>query len=176
MYGLPDHLDYNLDIVFVGYNPGEKSAITNYHYAGRGNQFWKLLFDSGLTPRLYAPEEDSQIIKLGYGLTNIVARPSKSSSDLSPEEMKEGAIILQEKIQKYNPKIVSFLGKDVYRKYMGFKASKPVSYGIASNGKKSGNTYLFLAPNPSGRSTIPYVEKLEAFKDLYRVLEQIKNK
>ncbi len=87
--------------------------------------------------------------------------------------MEEGAVILQGKIQKYNPKIVAFLGKDVYRKYMGFKASKPVSYGIANNDKKSGNTYLFLTPNPSGRSTIPYVQKLEAFKELYGVLEDI---
>ena len=170
MKGIPDHLDYNLKILFVGYNPGERSAITSYHYAGKNNQFYKLLYDSGLTPRLYLPEEDSSLLELGYGLTNIVSRPSKSSSDLSVKEMNEGGLILREKIIKYKPKIVAFLGKAVYRSFVGIKPSKPVNYGLCNRDESLEDPYLFLAPNPSGRSTIPYDDKLRLFKSLKELM------
>jgi len=51
--GLPDYLDYNLRVLFVGYNPGERAAALGHHYAGRNNQFWRLIYDAGLTGRLY---------------------------------------------------------------------------------------------------------------------------
>lgn len=170
MYGLPDYLDYHLKIVFVGYNPGEKSAKLNYHYAGRGNQFWRLLFDSGLTTRLYSPEEDHLLLQEGYGLTNIVSRPSKSSSDLTKEEMCKGAMALRKKIENYKPRIVCFLGKEIYRLYIGLKSSIPISYGIPAQSHLFHQTRAFVAPNPSARSTIPYDRKLDYFVQLRSLL------
>lgn len=165
---LPDYLDYNLKIIFVGYNPGEKSAVLGHHYAGRGNQFWKLLYQSELTDRLYKPEESSLLLLEGYGLTNIVSRPSKSSSDLSKYEMENGALELRKKIQKFQPKIVCFLGKEVYRKYSNIKSSIAINYGIVNN-----VSYIteYIAPNPSGRSTVPYTQKLKVFKQLSNIIK-----
>jgi mismatch-specific thymine-DNA glycosylase len=169
---LPDYLDFNLKIIFVGYNPGEKSAILGQHYAGRGNQFWKLLFESGLTSRLYKPEESQQLLSEGYGLTNIVSRPSKSSSDLTLKEMEEGAIELNKKMQKFKPLIICFLGKEIYRKYENLKPSTPINYGIAYSSSNK-QIILYIAPNPSGRSTIPYTMKLDIFKKLYTIIKTL---
>lgn len=166
MQALPDYLDYNLKVIFVGYNPSEKSAKTQYHYAGRGNQFWRLLYESGLTKKLYEPKEDKQLLTIGYGLTNIVPRPSQSSSDLTTQEMQVGAEALRKKIAEYCPKIICFLGKEVYRRYAGLKTVVPVSYGLVNEEETVKGVREFVAPNPSARSTVPYTEKLSVFQQL----------
>jgi len=163
--GLPDYLGFGLKIIFVGYNPGERAALLGHHYAGRGNQFWRLLYEAGLTGRLYRPEEDSLLLKEGYGLTNIVSRPSKSSADLTPGEMKDGALELRLKISGYRPGVACFLGKEVYRRYAGLKSGVPINYGLVDKVIYAGITE-YVAPNPSGRSTIPYSEKLSVFSRL----------
>lgn len=173
MYGLSDFLSHNLKIIFVGYNPGERSAVLNQHYAGRGNQFWKLLHDSGLTNRLYTPQKCSLLLTEGYGLTNLVPRPSKSSSDLTLEEMKEGSKQLRAKVLEYKPKIVCFLGKEVYRQYAKLKSSEPVLYGLISQPRIVTSILEFVAPNPSGRSTVPYSEKLEVFRKLQYLVNSL---
>lgn len=173
MQGLPDYLAENLKILFVGYNPGEKSALLGHHYAGRGNQFWRLLHDAGLTQRLYLPEEDAQLLQVGYGLTNLVVRPSKSSADLSQREMQLGAKELRQKVQFYQPAVVCFLGKGVYRSFANLKTSQPVEYGLVPGSILAEGVREFVAPNPSGRSTIAYATKLAIFKDLLAAQAQV---
>lgn len=77
MEGISDHLKENLDILFVGFNPSIRSGETGHHYANPNNRFWKILFESGLTPRKYEPTEDSSLLDLGYGFTNIVYKAYK---------------------------------------------------------------------------------------------------
>jgi mismatch-specific thymine-DNA glycosylase len=162
MITLPDYLDYRLKIIFVGYNPGEKAFALGHHYAGRGNHFWRLLYDSTLTPRLYKPEEDNKLVTLGYGLTNIVARPSRSSSELMKREMQVGAAFLREKIRCYKPQLVCLLGKEVYRHYADLNSTTPFDFGTVTTDTVPG-VKEFIAPNPSARSTIPYKVKLAYF-------------
>ena len=75
--GLPDHLRPNLDIVFVGINPGLAAAYTGKYYTGPGNHFWKCLFLSGLTETQLTAKEDTQILDMGMGFTNMVARTTR---------------------------------------------------------------------------------------------------
>ncbi|MGE5329297.1 MAG: mismatch-specific DNA-glycosylase [Deltaproteobacteria bacterium] len=170
MRALPDYLDYNLKIIFVGYNPGERSAFLKHHYAGYNNHFWKLLYESGLTTRLYNNYEDSLLLEEGYGLTNIVDRPSKSSSDLSIKELKAGANVLREKIKRYHPNTVCFLGKEIYRLYAGLKSGSKIPYGLVYQRQTSSQTQEFVAYNPSGRSYVTYEEKLKTFYMLKQII------
>ncbi|MGE5474415.1 MAG: mismatch-specific DNA-glycosylase [Ignavibacteriales bacterium] len=169
---LPDYLENNLKIIFIGYNPGERSASVRHHYAGYGNQFWKLLFESGLTSKLYKADEDSLLLKEGYGLTNIIERSSKSSSDLSSKEMKSGAKVLREKIIKFKPIVACFLGKEIYRQYAGLKSGIEIPYGLIEKSNVSPFTRDYVAYNPSGRSFVPYQEKLMVFQDLKKLFLQ----
>lgn len=79
---IPDHLDHGLQIVFIGFNPSIRSGEVGHHYANPRNNFWRILHQSGLTPRLYDASEDGDLLKLGYGFTNIVARPTRESTIL----------------------------------------------------------------------------------------------
>ena len=79
---VPDVLGTGLGIVFCGINPGFRSAAAGAHFANPRNDFWRLLADSGLTPRVLAPEEQERMLELGYGLTNAAFRTTRGSSDL----------------------------------------------------------------------------------------------
>lgn len=96
-------------MVFCGTAVGEKSAERRHNYAGPGNEFWKLLFESGLTDERLCPEDDCRATKFGIGLTNL-AKLVAASSDrgLRKHYDTEGFI---RKIEKFNPGVVAFHGK-----------------------------------------------------------------
>lgn len=75
LHEVDDHLDYGLSVVFIGFNPSLKSGEVGHHYANPRNRFWRILEGAGLTPRLYNPSEDRELLKLGFGFTNIVSVP-----------------------------------------------------------------------------------------------------
>jgi len=71
---LRDRIKPGVQVVFVGINPGVRSALTGHHFAGFSNRFWKLLFESRLVPERVTYEDDDRLHEWGYGITNIVAR------------------------------------------------------------------------------------------------------
>lgn len=48
------------------------------------------------------------------GNTNIVARPTKDASELSKQEMVEGAEILEKKMRRFKPEAVCIVGKGIW--------------------------------------------------------------
>ena len=68
---LRDLLDHNLRAVFCGTAAGTASAQRQAYYAGPGNKFWDTLFEIGLTPRRFEPEEYPSVVKLGLGFTDL---------------------------------------------------------------------------------------------------------
>jgi double-stranded uracil-DNA glycosylase len=166
---LPDYLRPGLKILFIGFNPGQRSAATGRHYGYPGNRFWWLLHQSGLTPRLYRPDEDEALPALGYGLTNIVARPSRSSSDLAAWELKEGSGELLAKLHRFRPCIACYNGIGIYRALAGHRKiaygrqAEPVVPGVAD----------FVAAAPSGRSREPIPVKLELYRELKRLADTL---
>jgi TDG/mug DNA glycosylase family protein len=63
-------------VLFVGINPGVRSAQTGHHFAGFSNRFWKLLWDARLVPEPITWKEDARLLEFGYGITNLIARPT----------------------------------------------------------------------------------------------------
>ena len=143
---VPDHITEHLNILFVGFNPSLRSGETGHHYANPSNRFWTILYLSGLTPRKYRPEEDGDLFKLGYGFTNIVPRPTRSAAEITKEEYAEGRKALKEKIARYLPRIVCFVGKGVYEQYSG---RKNVPWGMQDEEIVPG-VRDFVAPSSSG--------------------------
>lgn len=97
MNSIFDHIQPNLDILFVGFNPSIRSGETGHHFANPTNRFWTILHKAGLTDRKYHPEEDHSLLQLGYGLTNIVERATKAADEITKEEYAEGREILKKK-------------------------------------------------------------------------------
>ncbi|KAF9095193.1 hypothetical protein BGX23_000887 [Mortierella sp. AD031] len=117
-----DIIDYDLDVLFVGINPGVKTSERGHHYSGPNNHFWPCLSDSGLLPpgvRL-GPDDDKSLPALtNMGLTNLVDRPSRMGNELSEAECRAAAPILTAKIKKYRPRFVCFVSKQAWDMYSG---------------------------------------------------------
>jgi TDG/mug DNA glycosylase family protein len=143
---LPDYVSPELDLLFVGINPGRRSAETGHHYAGRGNHFWPLLHESGLVPEPLSYEDDWRVPEFGIGLTNLVARASSTMDDLSLEEMREGAAGLREKILRYEPRIVCFNGKRIFEVFSGRRCR------LGLQPERVGRSRLFVMPSTSART------------------------
>lgn len=167
--GLSDLLKPGLQILFIGINPGTRSAEVGHHFAGRSNRFWKFLFESGLTPVKYDAFQDSGLLDLGYGITNIAPRTTATAAELTPAELKEGASVLLGKIRKYRPRIAAYLGKVVYRYLSG---RRDFGWGRQDLSIAPG-VVDFVLPNPSGLNRMPIPEQLEQYRELKRVWEQV---
>ena len=159
---IPDHLQEDLKILFVGFNPSIRSSETGFHYANPNNRFWKILYEAGLTPRKYRPEENRDLLALGYGLTNIVARPTKEAAEISRAEYTEGAELLEQKIRKFRPTAVCFVGKGVYQQFSNRKA---VSWGLQKEPVIPG-IVEYVAPSSSGLVRIKLDDIVEIYSGL----------
>lgn len=164
---LPTLARPGLRVLFVGVNPGRASARTGHHFAGPQNAFWRLLHESGLTPRLFTPAEDALLPEFGIGITNIVARPSPGEDDLRPAELAAGADALRLLVGEMRPRVVALLGKRVAAAYGGMRPGA-VAWGPLALKCGSGAPLAMALPNPSSRSLVPYAVRLEAFRAAMR--------
>src|SRR6187402_788064 len=106
---LRDRIAPGVGVLFVGINPGVRSALTGHHFAGFSNRFWKLLYESGLVPDPIGHEDDGRLPEWGYGITNIVSRPTPGIDTLTREEYVAGRLRLRRKILRYRPRIVAMV-------------------------------------------------------------------
>lgn len=142
---VPDVIAPQLKVLFCGINPGLYSAAVGHHFARPGNRFWKALHDAGFTDRLLSPFEEHELLKLGYGLTNLVARATAGAGDLNTPELVDGAHRLTAKVQEFRPAFVAVLGMGAYRKAF----SRPEAQ-IGPQGDKIGESVIWVLPSPSG--------------------------
>ncbi|MEH7158544.1 mismatch-specific DNA-glycosylase [Neobacillus drentensis] len=168
MEPISDHLKKNLKVLFVGFNPSIRSSEVGHHYANPNNRFWKIIYEAGLTPRKYEASEDTKLLELGFGFTNIVARPTKAADEITKEEYKEGREILRKKIERLKPQVVCFVGKGVYQQYSGVKV---VKWGKQTNGSVPG-VVDFVAPSSSGLVRMRMEEIVDIYKGLGPLLSE----
>ncbi len=158
----PDLLRPGLTLVFCGYNPSLTSGQSGYHYAHPGNRFWRVLHASGITKRLYRPEEDEQLLDLSIGFTNLVSRPTRRADELTREEIQAGAEELREKLERFEPRAVAYTGIGVYR---WFRATSKVSWGVQEDSAVPGVTDV-VVPSPSGLNRMRFEELVEHYRVL----------
>ncbi len=160
---LPDYLRPGLDVVFVGFNPGDRSSRIGHYYAGRGNQFWNFLFESGLAPQRLRPEDDCRVLEFGLGLTDVVKRWSKSSNELRTADYREGIPLLRAKLKEAAPRAIAFNGKVACEKFSG----GPVRLGLQPETFEGAR--VFVLPSTSGRNgSLTRARKLAYFRRLAR--------
>lgn len=163
---LRDRIKPGVRVLFVGINPGVRSAQTGHHFAGFSNRFWKLLYESRLVPELVTYEDDDRLPKFGFGITNIVARATPGIDTLLPGEYIEGRIKLRRKVLRYRPAIVAMVGVTVFRAVFPDRKGA-VTLGLQP--ERIGASSVFVLPNPSGRNAnFTYSEMLAAFRKLKR--------
>ena len=169
MKTLPDLVKPRMKVLFVGTNPGVKSARIGHYFAGTSNMFWKILHESRLTEERLTTELDRKLINYDYGLTDVVKRPTHSTSELRISDGNGARSRLDNLIENSEPKIVAFVGKTGYRYYIDEK-DKTVYYGIQKF--KIGKSSVYLLPSTSGQSyaDTKYNEKLYWYRKLRKYI------
>ena len=135
----------DLRVLFCGINPGLYTAAVGHHFARPGNRFWPALYAAGFTDRLLSPFEERELLKSGYGITNVVARTTATADLLTKEEIVAGGERLRAKVLRYHPKVLAILGLGAYR--TAFNQPKAI---VGRQPDLIGQTTLWALPNPSG--------------------------
>ena len=174
---LKDRIRPGVRVLFVGINPGVRSAETGHHFAGYSNRFWKLLFEAGIVPEPVTSADDDRLQDLGFGFTNLIARPTPGIDTLTPAEYVAGWKILERKIEKYEPAVVAMVGVTVWRAVVPLldvgdeeravlrRSVCPGLQPVTVHGAR-----VHVLPNPSGRNAnYSYEEMLAAFRQLRSV-------
>lgn len=160
---VPDVIAPDLKVLFCGINPGLYSAAVGHHFARPGNRFWPTLHEARFTPRRFIPDDERELLALGYGITNLVARATGNASELSREELVAGLPRLLAKVRKYRPAWLAVVGVGAYRQ--AFDRPK-AQIGLQS--ETIGQTRIWLLPNPSGLNAHYQLAGLaEEFRVLY---------
>ena len=163
---LPDIIAERLKVLFCGINPGMTAAATGHHFAGRNNRYWRVLHLAGFTPEEISPQQDRAILQYGYGVTAVVKRPTARADQLSPAEFTAAATEFEQKIARYKPRFVAFLGKAAYVELSG---QREIAWGLQST--RMQGAAVWVLPNPSGRNRAFGLDELvEAYRELYEVV------
>ena len=142
---LPDVIEPDLRVLFCGINPGLYTAAVGHHFARPGNRFWPALHQSGFTDRLLSPFAERELLRLGLGVTNVVARATAAAAELTKEDMQKGGRALKAKVRRYRPRVIAILGVGAYRQtFMQPKAM------IGEQAARIDDTRVWVLPNPSG--------------------------
>ena len=142
---IPDVIAPDLRVLFCGINPGLYSAATGHHFARPGNRFWPALHGAGFTARQLAPPEERELLGVGCGITNIVARSTATADGLSTAELLAGGPGLLAKVKRYKPRFLAVLGVTAYRTAF----AKPKA-ALGLQAETLGSTGIWVLPNPSG--------------------------
>ena len=158
-----DLVDDRVRLLFVGINPGLWTAAVNAHFARRGNRFWPALHVAGITPHVVdvsggmSDADRELVLGLGIGITNIVSTASARAEELSLDELRAGAAVLEANVRRWSPSVVAVLGITAYRQ--AFARPKAVP---GHQDDRLGDAELWVLPNPSGLNAHETVETLAA--------------
>ncbi|MFY9529474.1 MAG: mismatch-specific DNA-glycosylase [Candidatus Acidiferrales bacterium] len=170
MRTLPDYLRRGMKLIVVGCNPGERSARVGHYYAGRGNQFWPLMYEAGVIPEPIGYEDDRRIIEFGIGLTDLVKRPTRGIEEIERQEFAEGRVLLGQKLEEHRPRVVAFNGKMTYEKFAG----RQCKLGLQK--EKLYGAHVFVLPSTSGQNAgAEKAVKMRYLRKLAAVLKKLKD-
>jgi double-stranded uracil-DNA glycosylase len=145
---LPDQLQDNLRLVFVGTAASTRSADVGHYYAHPGNRFWRTIHQVGLTPRRYEPREFPALLQLGIGFTDLC----KSGAGMDHQALAFPVDIpaFREKIRRYRPNTIAFTSKRAASLFYG----RPT--GAVTLGRQppsEGFPEIFVLASPSGAAS-----------------------
>jgi len=157
-------------MVLVGANPGDRSARVGHYYAGRGNQFWPIMYESGVIPEPLGYEDDRRMLEFGIGMTDLVKRPTRALEEIERREFAEGRVLLAQKLEELRPRVIAFNGKITYEKFTG----RPCKLGLQK--ETLYGAQVFVLPSTSGlNGGTERGVKTRYFKKLAALLKTLKD-
>ena len=150
-------------LVFVGINPGLWTAATRTHFAHPTNRFYPALFRAGITTYELdrvaglSDRDRDHLLGRGVAITNVVARATAKASDLTADELRSGAVALEDRIAAWSPAIVAIAGVTAYR-----TAFRRPRAPLGEQPEPLGGVRCWTVPNPSGLNAHETVDSLAA--------------
>jgi TDG/mug DNA glycosylase family protein len=104
---LPDLLRPGLELVFVGINPGERSALEGHYYAHPGNGFWRALSASTLVEGVVTSLDDRRLaLDAGIGFTDLVKRVVTDSALVTDRELRSAVPAFRRRVRYAQPRAI----------------------------------------------------------------------
>lgn len=163
---MPDLIGGQCRLLFVGINPGLWTAATQTHFCHPSNRFYPALRAAGLIDFAVDPDrgmtegQRELLTAAGIGITNLVDRATVRASELSREELREGARRLSGLVVELCPAVVAVAGVTAYRDAFGDRKATP-----GRQPEDLGPSQLWVVPNPSGLNAH---ETVGSLADWYR--------
>jgi TDG/mug DNA glycosylase family protein len=145
---LPDLTGPRMRVVFSGTAAGPSSAVRGVYYAGRGNRFWTILAEIGLTPRRLAPEEFRALAELGIGLTDVAKKASGTDAHIAARDFDVQRFVAR--LRDIDPQVVAFNGKKAAAVVLG-EGTRDMTYGLHK--QRIGRSRVFVLPSTSGNAS-----------------------
>lgn len=164
MKTLPDYLRPGLRLVSIGLNPSLTSVEAGFYFANPRNRFWPALNRSGLAGEPLSPSVEAVetlFERDGIGFTDVVKRPTRGGGELRAADYRRDAPKLKAKLERFEPAIAWFHGKQAYGQYLRHGeglAEVKASWGAQS--LRIGNCRVYVTPNPSPANAAYSLEDL----------------
>jgi TDG/mug DNA glycosylase family protein len=126
---IPDLLRPDLDLVICGTAPSVISAARGAYYANPGNRFWRVLAETGLTPRRFRPEEFPRLLELGIGLTDVCKTAFGQDEDLPRLGFDRNRLAAA--MRRYRPRLLAFNSKRAAAEFLALPTGR-IRYGLQS--------------------------------------------
>jgi TDG/mug DNA glycosylase family protein len=142
---LQDLLQDSLRIVMCGTAVGTVSAAAGAYYAHKQNKFWRILFETRLTPELLRPQQYRELLRHRIGLTDFVKTHAGMDHQIPLSASTEKSRTrLNASIAKFRPDFLAFTSKAAGQSFLGGKRD----YGEQI--ERIGETRIWILPSTSG--------------------------
>ncbi len=165
-YLVPDLLAPKLTLVLCGSAPSRISAQAHAYYANPANKFWRTLHATGLTPRLFAPQEYPLLLELGIGLTDVAKRHSGNDAQLPREAWAPDE--LHAKLRRWAPRMLAFTSKRSASEALGVPTGR-LPYGPQAQPLLDCEVWVLPSTSPLGHNHFT-LAPWQALADRYHVL------
>ncbi len=163
---VPDLVEPDCRLLFVGINPGLWTAAVGAHFARRGNRFYPALLRAGIIEHAIDPSagmaaaDRDHLVERGVGITNLVHRATARADELTKPELRAGLIELEATVARVAPRVVAVLGISAYRSVAYRSAFEGPAGGVGRQPEAFAGAQLWVLPNPSGLNAHESVESL----------------
>jgi double-stranded uracil-DNA glycosylase len=141
---LSDLLQHSLRIVLCGTAAGTTSAAERAYYAHRQNKFWRILYETRLTPEPLQPHQYRDLLQHRIGLTDLVKAGVGMDRATLPKLTAVDRTRLSDAIATFRPQFLAFTSKTAGQKFFDGKRD----YGEQL--ELIGDTRVWILPSTSG--------------------------
>ncbi len=121
--------------------------MLGHYYAGHGNRFWPTLFEVGLTPRRFQPDEFRDLLALGIGLTDMSKLGSGMDHEIATHEFDPDRFEVA--VRHYDPGAIAFTSKKAASIWLRARETRSIAYGRQPRAAPD-FPEVFVLPSPSG--------------------------